>query len=222
METLMKPTVLFRISAMAFSAALLLAPSLIAQQRGDERGERCARHRYRLVDIGTFGGPNSVYNGGTRAVTNDGRVVGAADTDAPDLNAPANCFEGPACQVQHAWEWREGKLKDLGVLAHGYSSYTNAITTRGLVVGQSQNDGIDPLTGGPVLFLATVWNHGNPKNLGTFGGGNSIAIAATDQNFVIGAAENGVPDTLGFRGFDQVSQILAFGWSGGKIFDLGI
>jgi probable HAF family extracellular repeat protein len=88
-------------------------------------------------------------------------------------------------------------------------------------VGQSQNDGIDPLTGGPVLFLATVWDHGKIKNLGTFGGGNSIAVAATDQNFVMGAAENGVADMLGFPGFDGVSQIFAFGWSGGKIFDLG-
>jgi uncharacterized membrane protein len=131
----MRRVVLFGICATAFSAALLLAPSLIAQQRGDEHGKRGARHGYRVVEIGTFGGPNSLYNGGTRAVTNDGRVVGAADTDAPDLNAPANCFEGPACLVQHAWEWREGKLKDLGVPAHGYSSYTNAITTRGLVVG---------------------------------------------------------------------------------------
>src|SRR5436309_10620820 len=84
--------------------------------------------RYRVVEIATFGGPNSLFNGGTRAITNDGRVVGAADTAALDLNAPDNCFEGPACMVQHAWEWREGKLIDLGVLAHGYSSYTNAIT----------------------------------------------------------------------------------------------
>jgi probable HAF family extracellular repeat protein len=37
----------------------------------------------------------------------------------------------------------------------------------------------------------------------------------------MGAAENGVPDTLGFPGFDGVSQIRGFGWSGGKIFDLG-
>jgi probable HAF family extracellular repeat protein len=177
--------------------------------------------RYRVVEIGTFGGPTSLFNGGTRAITDDGRVVGAADTAALDLNAPDNCFEGPACMVQHAWEWREGRLKDLGVLADGYSSYTNAITARGLVVGQSQNAGIDPLTGAPVLFLATVWDHGKIKNLGTLGGGNSIAVAATDQNFVMGAAENGIPDTLGFPGFDGVSEIFAFGWSGGKIFNLG-
>jgi uncharacterized membrane protein len=91
-----------------------------------------------------------------------------------------------------------------------------------LIVGQSENDGIDPLTGGPAVFLAAVWDHGRIKSLGTFGGGNSIALGANDQNFVIGAAENGITDTLGFPSFlDLVSQVRPFGWSGGKIFDLG-
>jgi probable HAF family extracellular repeat protein len=184
-------------------------------------GQKAAPHhpQYHQIEIGTFGGPNSVYNGGTRFANNDGTVVGAANTDQPDLNAP-DCFE-PTCYQQHAWEWRDGVLTDLGVLQEGYSSYTNAVNARGLVVGQAQNDGIDPLTGGPVLFLATVWDHGRIRSLGTLGGGNSIAIAADDRNFVMGAAENGVPDTLGFPGFDGASQIRGFGWSGGKIFDLG-
>jgi probable HAF family extracellular repeat protein len=175
--------------------------------------------QYRQIDIDTFGGPNSVYNGGTRFAASDGTIVGAANLDQPDLNAP-DCFDW-TCFVQHAWVWREGVVTDLEVLQEGYSSYTNAVNSRGLVVGQAQNDGIDPLTGGPVLYLATVWDHGRIKSLGTFGGGNSIAIAADDRNFVMGAAENGVPDTLRFPGFDGVSQIRGFGWSGGKIFDLG-
>jgi probable HAF family extracellular repeat protein len=184
--------------------------------------EDALRHhqRYRLVDVGTFGGPNSVYNVFTRIATDDGRVVGAANTAAPDPNAP-HCFDLDTCLVQHAWQWRKGELTDLGVLADGFSSYTNAINTRGLVVGQSQKGELDPLTGTPVLYIATVWEHGRIRSLGTFGGGNSIAIAATDQNFVVGAAENGIVDTSGFTGFDNVSQIRAFGWSGGEIFDLG-
>jgi hypothetical protein len=40
----MKPTVLFGISAMAFSAALLFPPSLMAQSRGDEHEREGARH----------------------------------------------------------------------------------------------------------------------------------------------------------------------------------
>jgi probable HAF family extracellular repeat protein len=37
----------------------------------------------------------------------------------------------------------------------------------------------------------------------------------------MGAAENGLIDHSGMPGFDGVSQIRAFGWSGGDIFDLG-
>jgi hypothetical protein len=55
---------------------------------------------------------------------------------------------------------------------------------------------MDPLTGGPGLYLATVWDQGRIKNLGTLGGGNSIAIAASDSNFVMGAAENGLIDQV--------------------------
>jgi len=89
-----------------------------------------------------------------------------------------------------------------------------------LIVGQWENGEFDPLTGAP-SFVATVWDHGNIRNLGTLGGGFSIAIAANDQNFVMGAAENGLIDHSGMPGFDGVSQIRAFGWRGGDIFDLG-
>lgn len=189
----------------------LFPPPLAAQQK--------APPRYRLFEVDTFGGPNSVYNVFSRIANNRGTIVGAANTSDPDPYAPA-CFDN--CFVQHAWEWREGILTDLGVLPHGLSSYTNAINSRGLVVGQSQNGDIDPLTGGP-SFLATVWDHGILENLGTFGGAFSIAIAATDNNFVMGAAENGVIDTSGFGifSFGGVSEIRAFGWNGRRIFDLG-
>jgi probable HAF family extracellular repeat protein len=72
-----------------------------------------------------------------------------------------------------------------------------------------------------VRFVATVWDHGTIKNLGTFGGGFSFALGATDQNFVMGYSENGVIDTSGFTGLDGVSEIRAFGWNGRKISDLG-
>jgi probable HAF family extracellular repeat protein len=125
------------------------------------------------------------------------------------------------CLAQHAWEWSNGVLTDLGVLEGGYSSYTNAINSHRMIVGQSQDGRLDPLTGTPAVYLATAWDHGKAIKLGTLGGGNSIAIAVTESNFVMGAAENGLIDTSGMPGFDGVSQIRAFGWGGGDIFDLG-
>lgn len=196
-------------------ALTLLSLPLHAQQN--------ASRRYRLFEVGTFGGPNSVYNVFSRIATNRGVVVGAANTADPDPFAPS-CFDSETCRVQHAWAWRDGTLADLGALPGRYSSYTTAINSRGMIVGLSGNGETDPLTGTPALYLATVWDHGKIKDLGTFGGANSIAIAVTDQGFVMGAAENGIADTSGFSAsaaFDGVSQIRAFGWNGRNIFDLG-
>jgi len=176
--------------------------------------------RYRLFEIGTFGGPNSYYNGGSPIATKNGLVVGAANTAGTDPFAPDCLFDG-ACIVQHAWQWNRGTLTDLGALPGGdYSSWTNAVNSRGVTVGQSQNGALDPLTALPG-FVATVWDHGGIRSLGTLGGAFSIAISITENGFVMGAAENGIVDTSGFPGFDGVSQIRGFGWHGGEMFDLG-
>ena len=192
----------------------LLTIALCAQER------QLQSTHYRLFEIGTFGGPNSFYQGGEPIATRNGIVVGTANTPGTDPFAPDCLFDG-ACFVQHAWQWKEGKLTDLGALPGGnYSSYTNAVNSHGVTVGQSQDGDRDPFTGLPV-FVATVWDHGEIRNLGTLGGGFSIAISVTDHGFVMGAAENGIVDTSGFSGFDGVSQIRGFGWNGGEIFDLG-
>ena len=177
-------------------------------------------NRYRLIQVGTFGGPNSLYQGATMIATQSGMVVGAANTPNADPNTPV-CFDS-SCFILHAWKWRDGLLTDFGVLPGGSSSYTNALNSRGFVVGQSEDGEVDPLTGN-ARFVATLWDHGRIKNVGTFGG-VSFAIAITDQNFVMGASENGIIDTSGFAalaGITGISQIRAFGWNGGKIFDLG-
>ena len=115
-------------------------------------------------------------------------------------------------------------MTDLGVLPGGYSSYTNAINAQGLIVGQSQNGEFDLFTGSP-SFVATIWNYRQTKSLGTLGGSFSFAIAATDRNFVMGAAENGKIDTSGFAQVidlgSRTSEWHAFGWNGGAVFDLG-
>src|SRR5215467_15812465 len=202
-----------RTAIILFCGAFSVMPSMAQQNH--------AQHtRYRLIQVGTFGGPNSLYQGGTLIATDSGMVVGAANTPNADPNAPI-CFDF-SCFIQHAWKWQDGVLTDLGVLPGGNSSYTNAINSRGLVVGQSEDGAFDPLTGN-ARFVATLWDHGQIKSLGTFGG-ISFAIAITDQNFVMGASENGIVDTSGFAavaGITQISQVRAFGSNGVEIFDLG-
>jgi probable HAF family extracellular repeat protein len=206
----MKSQSAFR-SLIAFAAFAFFALSLPAQAPSQHT-------RYRLVQIGTFGGPNSAYNGGTPIATNGGTVVGAANTSTPDPYSP-DCFDG-TCLVQHAWKWHDGVLTDLGALPVGESSFALSLNSRGLVVGYARDGELDPLTGA-VRFVATIWDHGQIKSLGTLGGGFSFALGATNQNFVMGLSDNGVIDTSGFPGFDGISEVRTFGWHDGTMFDLG-
>lgn len=175
---------------------------------------------YRVAEVGTFGGPNSRYNVLSAMARNDGTIVGAANTDQPDANAP-NCFD-PSCFVMHAYKWHADDLTDLGVLPGGGSSWTNAINRRGLVVGHSENGDVVPASGF-IAFKPTVWYRGQMINLGTLGGYSGTAVAATDDNFVMGFAENGTVDDSGFSafGFGGGTEVRAFGWRNGHIFDLG-
>jgi probable HAF family extracellular repeat protein len=185
------------------------------------RAQKDQSTRYVLYEIGTFGGPNSDSNGSVGVINNNGLVVGAANTAATDPYDLDCWFDSSrTCYANHPFQWRRGTLIDLGVLPGGYSGWINAANSRGVTVGQSEDGEFDPLTGFPV-FVAAVWDHGEIRKLGTFGGGFSIAISITDQGFVMGAAENGIVDTSGFAGFDGVSQIRGFGWNGGEKFDLG-
>jgi hypothetical protein len=127
-----------------FLAAWLLLPISSAQTQQDPDMAPClaqqtgAHHnRYRLIQVGTFGGPNSLYQGAALIATDSGMVVGAANTPNADPNAPV-CFDF-SCFIQHGWKWQDGVLTDLDVLPGGNSSCTDAINSRGLVVGQSED-----------------------------------------------------------------------------------
>lgn len=196
---------------------VVVAVRLAAQ--GRPRSEGKEQLRYRLVDIGTFGGPNSGNNGESIVMNSEGDVVGFADTSTPD----PTCF--PDCFVLHSFEWRRGELTDLGALPGGGSSATNAINSHEQVVGFSENGVINPLNGIPEL-IATVWQDGKVIDLGTFGGNFSLASMNNDHGQVVGCATNDIPDpfvssgVLFGLGFDP-NQLCAFRWQGGKLHDLG-
>jgi probable HAF family extracellular repeat protein len=205
-----------RIAAVGLLTLLALSIQLAAQDKQDHHHKH---HHYQLIDIGTFGGPNTnfVTQGvGAQVVNSRGVVTGSADTSILDPNAP-NCLN-PDCFISHAFKWRKGLLTDLGALPGVNSSFGSWITGNGLVAGLSGNGEIDPLTGGPEE-RAALWNHDQIIDLGTFGGNESWANAVNNRGHVVGSAANAIPDP--FNPYGWGTQMHGFLWEDGVMHDLG-
>lgn len=206
-------------------AAVLALISAASAQLDSHSSPYAKHHRYRLIDLGPGGGPNSAISTQSAVLTNHGKVVGWADTADHDPYDP-DCFFD--CFVTHAAEWRHGVLHDLGALADGVSSAAIAVNANGLIDGVSENGEIDPLTGFPKIF-AVVWKNGKIINLGSFGGNQSATGGVVSNNgYVVGGALNDVLDplandfSLNFMFVPAATQCHAFLWRGDSgLQDLG-
>ena len=187
-------------------------------------------HHYKLIDIGTFGGPASEVNLGSgndtgnyaMVLNSGGSVTGLAETSTPDPFFP-NCFTNN-CVIAHTFVWKDGAKLDLGALTRGASSAGNWISSNGLIAGYSENGEIDPLGGLPEV-RATLWAHGRIIDLGTLpeGGFESLANAVNAKGQVVGIASNEVPDPnpMTGPGGPHATQTRAFVWQDGAMQDLG-
>ena len=184
------------------------------------------RHtRYKLIDAGTLGGPNSntalsFFSGVVvPTLSQNGTFVGQADTSTSDPFSP-NCFNFD-CYVTHAISWRDGVHTDLGTLPGpaGLSSATTWISGNGLIAGYSENGEIDPFAGVQSVH-GVVWKHGEILDLGTIKGGyESVANGINNRGVVVGYANNSIPDPESLAGMG--SQTRAVAWWNGEIHDLG-
>jgi probable HAF family extracellular repeat protein len=219
------------IAATVLLATLTLPVGLAAKSKEKHKPHH---HHYKLIDLRTFGGPQSWVMGGfegsAATLSNAGTVAGTANT--PDSNPnynygcqPANTFASFTCNVfgtpdpfvEHAFQFKNGVLVDLGVLPGGYNSYVQWVSTNGLIAGDSENGLIDPLAGVPEA-RGVLWQNGEPPiDLGTFGGGQSAAFAVNGRGQVVGFASNTIADP--FDGFG--TQIRAYLWQNGVKQDLG-
>ena len=181
---------------------------------------------YRLVDLGTFGGPNSFQNP-ARSLAEDGTAIGEADTTRTDPNAPI-CYSD--CTISPAFVWHQGRLTDLGALPGPNSSCATWIAHRGLIAGDSEY-AIDHSANAP-LEKAVLWVGGRLVDLGTLGGNQSDAGAVNDRGQVVGAALNTVadpvPDSSGPLAENNcaiipinTTEVRAVLWQHGTIHDLG-
>lgn len=205
---------------------VMAIPVGLAAQGDAAQTDKARHHHYKLIDMGTFGGPSSyvaIDNGVTvpfgapnQVLNNREGVAGWADTSIPDPYAP-NCFNYD-CYVSHAFQWQNGTITDLGVLPGGQSSGTTWISDSGLIAGQSQNGVIDPLVPGFPEVRAIMWTKaGQITNLGTLGGNESVAFSVNNRGQAVGVATNTIPDPYSFL----VTQLRAFLWQNGTMQDLG-
>ena len=208
-------------------AALAIPARLTAQQ------SKLNRHHYKLVELGTFGGPNSYINpvgNGGPYMNRSGAVVGSSMTSIPLLpdNNGFPCVGSPPVfpDVFHGMEWSEdGGATDLPSLGRP-SNCANvmAINDNGESVGTSENGKIDPLFGARET-RAVLWKDGEVRNLGTFGGNQSVANSINNRRQVVGFALNNVLDPFSifdfqFGGSTNGTQTRAFLWENGHMQDL--
>jgi hypothetical protein len=145
--------------------AALAIPASLAAQDNRKPGNKDRHHHYKLIDLGTFGGPSSYFNSlhltdvfgfGTvfynlaQISSPQGVFVGFADTSTPDPY-PAFCYT-PDCFVAHAFQLHEGVETDLGVLPGGASSAAFWINADNWITGNSENGETDPLIPGLQRF----------------------------------------------------------------------
>src|SRR6516165_11537974 len=108
--------------------AALAMPVGMAAQDNPLQDHKPKHHQYKLIDMGTFGGPNSQVNGTPPPmINNEGTVAGLADTSSPCLYLGG--------QVSPAFKWQNGVLVNMGLLPGGCFSLPNAINSKGMIVG---------------------------------------------------------------------------------------
>lgn len=212
--------------ALIFLGGVSLVPSRSSGQEANPGTE--APGRYKLIDLGTFGGLQSylyIPNNYAPVLNNQGTVVGYADTVATDpFQSVGYCFVQD-CLVTNAFETQNGTLQNLGVLPGGASSAAGWISPNGLIAGWSQNGTTDPSFPGFPVTHGVLWKDGKMTDLQTLqDGSESAALAVNSSGLVAGAADNSIPDSNALY-FDEVygwaTQTRAFVWQDGVMKDIG-
>src|SRR5437660_10465895 len=114
----MKSRTLILATAIALLTVLVLSIPVAAQ-----------RIRYKLIEIGTFGGPASYFTSpgigpGSQVLNNRGMLAGKADTSTP-ASSTGNC--PPICFDTHVFRGNKGSLTELGTLPARHSSDVGVI-----------------------------------------------------------------------------------------------
>jgi probable HAF family extracellular repeat protein len=182
------------------TALLLGLTSPAASIAQDIQTNRPKHHHYKLVDLGTLGGPQSYLVpgsgqdfSGSSVLNGAGTVVGFADTSASDPFCLWDCYLVHAFAAQS-----NGRLSDLEALPGGGSSVPMWISSNGLIAGLSENGRPDPFYPFLPQIRAVLWHDGKITDLGVLplpeGGYQSEANSVNSSGQVVGAALSSIPD----------------------------
>lgn len=219
----------FSMNLIAVTLLFALAnPRFVAAQKQNATLRAQNTHRYRLIDLGTFGGP-AAYLYGTdrisevRMLNERGAVTGWGTTSTLDPYQDF-CWDGD-CFLAHTFHWQNGVMTDLGALVDGVNSDARWITHNGLIAGDSENGDLDPLNPGFPEIRAVLWKQDHIIDLGTLDGGyESVGRAVNSKGQVVGLSLNTVSDPNSIIGsFYGIGfqQTRAFLWQNGEMQDLG-
>jgi len=191
----------------------------------DGQANQPKHHHYKLIDMGTFGGPassiNFPFSQGT--VNNNGMAVGWSATGLPAL--PTSSFlicgglDAVVPFITHTFEW-DGAVRDLSALPPSGTNCSEPfyMNSKGEVVGASETAEIDPQFFGLQQIHAVLWKGGQIIDLGTLGGNQAAAFGINNRGQIVGSSTNIIPDPYCF--FATVQQ-RAFIWENGNIRDIG-
>ena len=132
--------------------------------------------RYRVIDLGTLGGPSST----AQAINEHGQVAGWSDTVGGG---------------RHAFLYSGGVMQDLGTLTGGSDSYATALNDYGQVVGYSGINGLGQQF--PEVYQGFIWDQDGMRSLGALfcpcsyndRYGASGAYAIDDKGWIGGDSE---------------------------------
>lgn len=153
------------------SACVSIAVLLLAVGASGQAPTSAMSHvtKYRLKDLGTLGGGNSV----PIWLTSSGEVVGYSETGE---------FDNSGSPIFHAFRWKRGVMSDLGTLGGAYSQALGGNE-------QGQVSGVADVAGG-VTSHAVLWQRGTVSDLGTLAGpeGFSYAELVNDRHETVGSS----------------------------------
>ena len=182
-------------------------------------------HHYKLIDMGTFGGPASSINYPyfTGTLNNKGMAVGWSSTSVP--TTPTSSFlicggiDGVVPYITHAFQWN-GTVNDLGAFPPSETNCSEPFfeNAKGQVVGASETNDIDPQFFGLQQIHAVLWKDGQMIDLGSLGGNQAAAFFINNRGQIVGNSTNTIPDPFCFFGTVQNRLFL---WEKGQMRDLG-